>query len=47
METELKEINLTWGEAEKITKNREERKGIVRSSLCPTRDKEDKVTIHT
>ena len=41
VETELKEINLTWGEAEKIAKNWEEWKEIVRAALCPTRDKED------
>ena len=41
METELKEINLTLGEAEKIAKNREEWKEIVRAALCPTRDEDD------
>ena len=41
VETELKEINLTLGEAEKIAKNREEWKEIVRAALCPTRDEED------
>ena len=41
VDTKLKEINLIWGEAEKIAKNREEWKGIVQAALCPIRAEED------
>ena len=33
VEMELKEINLTWGEAEKIAKNKEEWKEICSSNI--------------
>ena len=35
VDTKLKEINLTWGEAEKIAKKREEWKGIFKRPYVP------------
>ena len=38
---ELEEMELTWGEAERVAKDRSKWREVIAAALCPTRDDED------